>query len=121
MAVKGQWLLILRVLKKEVAPVSLMPPGLTSMLRKDEFLDLVRFLSELGKEGKYKVPAGRFARRWRVIPAKSGLSFGSCGEAEDRAVTEKEQSVAMESLPSAWCQGNYRFPQWGFTGELIRP
>ena len=64
------------VLKKEVAPVSLMPPGLTSMLRKDEFLDLVRFLSELGKEGKYKVPAGRFARRWRVIPAKSGLSFG---------------------------------------------
>ncbi len=62
------------VAKKEVAPVSMMPPGLTAMLRKDELLDLVRFLSELGKEGDFKVPSGRLARRWRVIAAGDQVS-----------------------------------------------
>ena len=28
-----------------------MPVGLTSQIREDEFVDLVRFMSELGKEG----------------------------------------------------------------------
>ena len=55
--------------KKEISPISLMPPGLTASLRKDEFIDLVRFLSSLGKEGDYKVPSGRYVRRWRVLPA----------------------------------------------------
>ena len=40
--------------KKEISPVSLMPPGLTASLRKDEFIDLMSFLSALGKEGGYK-------------------------------------------------------------------
>ena len=44
----------------------LMPPGLTAGLRRDEFVDLVRFLSELGKEGKYKVQAEGVIRRWRL-------------------------------------------------------
>ena len=38
--------------KKEISPVSLMPPGLTASLRKDEFIDLMSFLSALGKEGE---------------------------------------------------------------------
>lgn len=54
--------------KKEISPISLMPPGLTASLRKDEFIDLIRFLSSLGKEGKFKVPSGRYVRRWRVLP-----------------------------------------------------
>ena len=70
------------VAKKEIAPVSLMPPGLTSMLRKDEFLDLVKFLSELGKEGKYKVPSARFARRWRIIASDNTLDLEKVGRAQ---------------------------------------
>ncbi|MFT5106775.1 MAG: hypothetical protein ACI9UA_002401, partial [Pseudoalteromonas tetraodonis] len=35
----------------------------------DEFIDLVSFLSELGKEGEYKVPRERYVRRWRVADA----------------------------------------------------
>ena len=62
------------VSRKEVAPVSMMPPGLTATLRKDELVDLVRFLSELGKEGDYKVQPGRLVRRWRVIAAEAQLS-----------------------------------------------
>ncbi|MDA7531446.1 hypothetical protein N8512_00005, partial [Akkermansiaceae bacterium] len=36
-----------------ISPVSMMPPGLTTGLREDQFIDLVRFLSELGKDGDF--------------------------------------------------------------------
>ena len=55
------------IASKQIAPVSLMPAGLTSSLRRDEFTHLVRFLSELGKEGDYKVSPKRYVRRWRVF------------------------------------------------------
>ena len=52
---------------KQVSPVSLMPPGLTLQLRQDEFVDLVRFLSELGKEGEFKMTPKPFVRNWEVL------------------------------------------------------
>ncbi len=45
---------------------SLMPEGLADTLTRQEFVDLVRFLSELGKIGSYAVPRGRFVRRWET-------------------------------------------------------
>jgi putative heme-binding domain-containing protein len=54
------------VAKQESVPVSLMPPALTATLRRDEFVDLVRFLSELGKEGGYKIQEDGTLRRWRT-------------------------------------------------------
>lgn len=54
------------VASKQAMPVSLMPPGLTASLRRDEFVDLVRFMAELGKEGPYKVQADGVIRRWRL-------------------------------------------------------
>lgn len=56
-----------QITKKEIIPVSMMPPGLTASLRRDEFIHLVRFLAELGKEGPFKVPPKRLVRRWRVL------------------------------------------------------
>ncbi len=53
------------IAQKTISPVSMMPPGLTASLREDEFLDLVRFLSELGREGPYKTPANNYIRSWR--------------------------------------------------------
>jgi hypothetical protein len=55
------------IASNSISPVSLMPPGLTAQLREDEFIDLVRFLSELGKEGDYKTPTNRFVRHWQVL------------------------------------------------------
>ncbi len=55
---------------------SLMPEGLADTLTSREFVDLVRFLSELGKIGAYAVPRGRFVRRWDTpadTPQKSDL------------------------------------------------
>jgi len=40
--------------KKEVSPVSLMPPGLINVLTKDEVLDLIAYLQSGGNE---KAPA----------------------------------------------------------------
>ena len=48
-----------------------MPVGLTTQLREDEFVDLVRFMVELGKEGKFKTSTQRFARQWEVLPVNS--------------------------------------------------
>ena len=59
------------VASQTISPVSLMPVGLTAQLREDEFVDLVRFMSELGKEGKYKTTTNRFARSWEVLPTRS--------------------------------------------------
>jgi hypothetical protein len=47
---------------------SLMPAGLTDSMTRAEVIDLVRFLSELGKLGPYAVsPQTRFVRRWQVL------------------------------------------------------
>ncbi len=57
------------IAQRTTSPVSMMPPGLTASLREDEFVDLVRFLSELGKEGDYKIKPNRYIRSWRVMGA----------------------------------------------------
>jgi putative heme-binding domain-containing protein len=63
------------IAKKEISPVSLMPPGLTASLREDEFLDLVRFLSELGREGPFKTQPNRYIRVWRTMGAMEQLDI----------------------------------------------
>ncbi len=64
--------------KKETG--SIMPAGLPDLLTRAELLDLVRFLSELGRPGPYAVPDLPVVRRWRVkegeawVPAYSEVS-----------------------------------------------
>jgi putative heme-binding domain-containing protein len=48
---------------------SLMPEGLADRLTRAELIDLVRFLSELGKVGPYSVSKARLVRRWQVLEA----------------------------------------------------
>ncbi|MFK7770087.1 MAG: PVC-type heme-binding CxxCH protein [Mariniblastus sp.] len=49
---------------QKISPVSLMPADLVSELTQGEFVDLVTFLSALGKDGAYKVSSERIVRRW---------------------------------------------------------
>ena len=44
-----------------------MPVGLVDGLTRAELVDLVRFLSELGKVGPYAVSKQRLVRRWQVL------------------------------------------------------
>jgi putative heme-binding domain-containing protein len=46
---------------------SLMPDGLADILTRQELVDLVRFLSELGKVGPYAPNKARFIRRWQTF------------------------------------------------------
>ena len=55
---------------------SLMPDGLTDILTRQEFVDLVRFHSELGKVGPYAPSTARLVRRWQYLdptPAATNL------------------------------------------------
>ena len=49
-----------------IAGGSLMPAGLIDGLSEGDQLDLFRFLSELGKEGRFDAARGNVARRWRL-------------------------------------------------------
>ena len=46
---------------------SMMPTGLTKFLTKGELLDLIRFISELGRPGPYAVQTVPAIQRWRVL------------------------------------------------------
>jgi putative heme-binding domain-containing protein len=46
---------------------SLMPKGLVNLMTRAEFLDLVRFLSELGKPGPYAIQSTPTLQRWHVL------------------------------------------------------
>jgi putative heme-binding domain-containing protein len=55
------------VAAQKQSPISLMPADLAKSLRRNEFVDLIRFMSELGKEGPFKAPTARLVRRWKVL------------------------------------------------------
>jgi putative heme-binding domain-containing protein len=56
---------------------SMMPAGLADPLTLQELVDLVRFLSELGRPGAYAVGPQQLARRWQVLePAPPGVKAG---------------------------------------------
>ncbi len=56
-------------IEEQQAGGSLMPKGLSNLMTHAELVDLVRYLSELGKAGPYALPAATPAaiRRWRVF------------------------------------------------------
>ncbi len=64
----------------EKVPGSLMPPGLTGSLSRDEFVDLVGFLTKLGESGNYRVANTRYVRRWENGEADKQAASKILGE-----------------------------------------
>lgn len=54
-------------IEEQVPGSSLMPVGLVDKLTRAELIDLVRFLSELGKPGPYAAVTARVVRRWETL------------------------------------------------------
>ena len=75
---------------------SMMPTGLTKFLTKGELLDLIRFISELGKPGPYAVQTVPAIQRWRVL-------LNPPHELAD-AVPHLEhiRQLVLDSTPEAW-------------------
>ncbi len=75
---------------------SLMPDGTTEALTRAELVDLVRFLSELGK-GKYAASAGRVVRRWQVVqPTKEMFTIAN----RDRVAALANPKAVLSWLPA---------------------
>ena len=73
---------------------SLMPAGLIEPLTRAELVDLVRFLSELGKIGPYSVSKERVLRRWRVLE--------STGKAATALIRTSVDAVIQNQDSWAW-------------------
>jgi putative heme-binding domain-containing protein len=96
------------VVEDAISPISLMPTGLTQKLRRDELVDLVAFLSRLGKDGDYRVPANRFVRTWQVLDAKPEVSaavrgngVGALARTPEKFPWRNASSTVAGSLPVA--------------------
>jgi putative heme-binding domain-containing protein len=58
----------------EKVPGSLMPAGITASLEKEEFINLVSYLSKLGSNGDFRVTNEKLVRRWKAAPDFKALS-----------------------------------------------
>jgi hypothetical protein len=79
------------IAKRTAATTSLMPAGLVDALSSQEQIDLYRFLSELGKPGRYDASKGDVARFYKILASTIDLAqFG-----DDRV-------VALSLADNAW-------------------
>ncbi len=83
-------------IEDEAEGKSMMPTGLTKFLTKGELLDLIRFISELGRPGPYAVQTVPSIQRWRVL-------LNPPSELTD-AVPHLEhiRQLVLDSPPEAW-------------------
>jgi len=80
---------------------SLMPNGLADFLTHQEFLDLVKFLSELGKPGAYGPTTAQYIRRWRVMdPVPATLASVDTNPIPSPAVLDRQTWDPTYSLVS---------------------
>lgn len=76
---------------------SLMPRGLVGTLTRSEFVDLVRFLAELGRPGPYAIRATPTIQRWRALhPVPAALLTSAAPP------IELFRSEVLGAPPSAW-------------------
>ena len=124
------------VLESEIAPVSLMPAGLTDPLRRDELADLTAFLASLGKSGDYRVAPDRRVRAWEVVggnqiwegPSKALRANGVAYAAEnpdglpwEPVYSRVDGSLALDELPQASFFGGRKFAVLRFALPADRP
>ncbi len=84
---------------RETSKHSLMPEGLADPLTRSELVDLVRFLSELGKVGPYSVSKARLVRRWQALePTKE--AFGLLSRNSHAAAASNDPSLHWSSAYS---------------------
>jgi len=75
---------------------SLMPQGLTKFLTQQEFLDLAKFISELGRPGPYAIRKTPSIQRWRVLKSPSAELTGETPN------VEIFREHVLDTPPEAW-------------------
>ena len=109
------------VTSRTMSPVSLMPAGLTASLSGDELADLVRFLSELGRDGAYRVPQNRYVRAFELLEPNErtrdalghyGPSYFAAVRPEDvyrKTYARVDGSLPLGEFPEVVGRGRDRF------------
>ena len=101
-------------IEEEVPAKSLMPAGLVDQLQnRSEFLDLVKFVSLLGKPGEYANDESPVIRKWRVISASE---FGDLSD-DDADWLPAYSKVSGELPPEDYPAGESVFAR-GFVNVL---
>ncbi len=88
-------LIPVKTIEEQKPAGSLMPAGLADALTRNELIDLVRFLSELGKVGPYSVGKERVFRRWQALPM-TPENRTAVGRTSLDAVAQSGDSLAWE-------------------------
>lgn len=115
----------------ETVPGSLMPPGLTSELERDEFVDLVGFLSKIGEPGEFRVPNDRLVRNWDVLQDNekiaerinnNGVAYASIENTEVKwqpVYSEVSGELPVEELPVITLDDDRKFSFVAFEIEVL--
>jgi putative heme-binding domain-containing protein len=75
---------------RQTGALSLMPGGLLDNLSEKEKLDLIAFLSRLGKPGEFDASKGGVARRWRIYTfTHTDQQHGKGGDIWEKPLTDK--------------------------------
>ena len=90
----------------EKVPGSLMPAGLTAGLDKEEFINLLGFLSKMGDSGKFRVPTTRFVRRWNTISTTNELA----GKLQTEGISAVVKDNAKVSVQPAYSKVSGELP-----------
>lgn len=72
-------------IEEEAEGRSLMPQGLTRLLTRDELLDLVKYLADLGRPGRYALPGAPTIQRWLVAGADAAMTAPGSPPTADQA------------------------------------
>ncbi|MEX0741371.1 MAG: hypothetical protein WD079_01145, partial [Phycisphaeraceae bacterium] len=87
-------------------------PGLTASLNRDEFVDMVSFLTKLGTDGDFNIGPEQVARRWRYLAETDDANetvvehgvAGIVANAEQHAwlpvYSRVSGNLALDSLPA---------------------
>ena len=91
---------------------SLMPKGLVSTLTHAEFIDLVRFLAELGRPGPYAIRPTPTIQRWRALHPVPAAIAGSATPPASAFQTEVLNANPEHLVPLyGWTSGDLPTPE----------
>lgn len=90
----------LKKIEEQSPGSSLMPVGLVDKLTRTELVDLVRFLSELGKPGPYAAVTARIVRRWENLQP-TDESYTRMYRTSDTQVLSNDQGLVWVPVYSA--------------------
>ncbi|WP_254510754.1 HEAT repeat domain-containing protein [Anatilimnocola floriformis] len=106
-------------IEDEAEGKSLMPQGLTKFLTHDEFIDLARFVSELGKAGPYAVRTIPTMQKWQVLKSPAPELLTEVPNVE--IFREKVLDLPASAWVTAYAMARGDFPLAELAADNAKP